>query len=396
MVAILEAPQLQANLQGWLVPWVFFFGALIVVSVLRGVATFGPGTAVNEARMILYFFFATTWALAVRPDRIKLHTVSIVIGWVLVVVALYHGVVYGIHGATSAVSVNDDLVQTGRVLVGPQAMVLLLCAGTVSLSPSGPTTAHRRFAVLSSAVFLGLVVLAQHRSVWSACALGMVTVLIWSGRKQARSRVSTLLVMGASLGLVGWASGILDDLGSVFSSASDMRTYEWRTSSWRSLISEAIAKGPEAVVGGQPFGAGYLRQIYTGTWATNTAHNWYVTIFLRLGIIGLITLAAILLAALIKSRSKPAWCTFILVAVAVYGWAYQFDWYLAPWLGAAMSLSLGDGYGRPAKADHAGLGNSNDKVLNAEIVTGGHCTVKSQRPADGGVRISPTMTERRR
>lgn len=355
VVAVLEASQLKANMRGWLVPWVFF-GVLVAVSLLRGVAAFGLGIAVNESRMVLYFFLAMTWALAVRPDRLKLHSASLVLGWALVLVAAYHGVVYGVHGAVSEVSVNGDLVQTGRVLVGPQAMALLLCAGAVFLSPSGSARFRRQFDAVSSVAFLGMVVLAQHRSVWAAGALGMLTVLIWSGRRQARNRVVMFLVAGAWLGLVSWVSGILDNLGSgLFESASNMRTYAWRTSSWQYLIADTVAKGPEAVIVGEPFGNGYLRQIYTGTWATNTAHNWYVTTFVRFGILGLTTLTGMLIAALVNSRSKPALCTFVLVAVATYGWAYQYDWYLAPWLGAAMTVSLGDSRGKLAGVDHAGV-----------------------------------------
>jgi hypothetical protein len=44
---------------------------------------------------------------------------------------------------------------------------------------------------------------------------------------------------------------------------------------------------------------------------------------------------------LVKSRDKPAFCTFVLVAVAAYGWAYSVEWYAAPWLGAAIVVSLG-------------------------------------------------------
>jgi hypothetical protein len=367
VVAVLEASQLKENMRGWLVPWMFF-GALIAASLLRGVAAFGLGIAVNESRMVVYFFLAMTWALAVRPDRLKLRTVSLVLGWALVLVAAYHGVVYGVHGAVSAVSIDGDLVQTGRVLVGPQAMALLLCAGTVFLSPSSTARVRRQFDALSSVAFLGIVVIAQHRSVWAAGALGMITVLIWSGRREARNRVVVFLVAGAWLGLVGWISGILDSLGSgLFESASDLRTYAWRTSSWQYLIADAVAKGPEAVFVGEPFGTGYLRQIYTGTWATNSAHNWYVTVFVRFGILGLTTLTGMLMAAFVKSRSRPALCTFVLVAVATYGWAYQFDWFLAPWLGAALTVSLGDSRGKLVRVDHAGV----DRPGSMSLTTAG-------------------------
>jgi hypothetical protein len=362
VAAILEAPQLKENMRGWLVPWMFF-GVLIAVSLLRGVAAFEFGAAVNEARIFLHFFFAMTWVLAVRPDRLKLHTVSLVLGWVLVLVAVYHGVRYGVGGAVSSASIGEDVVQTGRVLYGGQAAALLLCAATVLLSPSDSALVRPQFATASSVVFLGLVVLAQHRSVWGAGALGVITVLIWSGRRQARNRVFVALIIGVWLILIAWFSGILDSLVSeLFGTALDTGTYQWRTSSWQSLISEAIAKGPGVVVGGEPFGSGYSRLIYNGRWTNLSAHNWYVTIFLRLGIIGLITLAGMLIAALVKSRSKPAWSTFVLAAALAYSWGYQFDWYLAPWLGAAMTAALGDARGRLGGVDHAVLGTSNDAM----------------------------------
>lgn len=381
VVAILEASQLQENMRGWLVPWVSF-GVLIAVSLLRGVADFGLAAAVNDARTFLHFFFAMTWVLAVRPDRLKLKAVSLVLGWVLVLVAVYHGVRYGIGGVTSSTPIGGDFLQTGRVLYAGQAAALLFCAATVLLSPSGSAKVRPQFAAVSSVVFLGVVVIAQHRSVWSAGALGMIMVLIWPGLRQARKRVFSLLIVGAWLGLFVWFSGILGSSDSgLFGSALDKGTYEWRTSSWQALISQAIAKGPEAVVGGEPFGSGYLRQISSGRWTALSAHNWYVTTFLRLGIVGLITLAGMLIAALVKSRSRPAWSTFVLAAVAAYSWAYSFDWYLAPWLGAAMAVSLGDARGSFPRVDHAVPGTSSKGPINAVNVArgGGLNTVKSQR-----------------
>ena len=388
VVAILEVSQLRENLRGWLVPWVFF-GVLIAVSLLRGVADFGLATAVNSARTDLHFFCVMTWVFAVGPDRLKLRAASLVLGWVLVLVAAYHGVTHGFGGVMSATAIaGADFLQTGRVLYAGQAAALLLCAGTVLLSPSDSARVRPQFAAVSSAVFLGVVVIAQHRSVWSAGALGMILVLIWSGRRLARTRVLTSLIIGAWLGLFLWSTGIIGHSDSgLFESAFDTRTYDWRTGSWQALISEAIAKGPEVVVGGEPFGTRYLRQVGSDRWTDLSAHNWYVTTFLGLGILGLIMLAGMLIAALVKSRSNSAATTFVIAAVAAYGWAYSLDWYLTPWLGAAMVASLG-GLGR---ADHAVSDTSNNGPINAVSVAGGGGinTVKSRtsmvaiRPREG-------------
>ena len=341
LAGALELTQLRANLGGWLVPWVLF-GAFIAVALIRGVAAVGPGTAINEARSLLYFFFARTWVLAVRPDRLRLHTVSLVLGWALVLVAVYHGVRYGIGSAGSWASVGDGSRQTGRVLVASQALPLLLSAGTLFLNPSGSARVRPRFAFMSSLVFLAVVLLAQHRSVWGAAGVGMVAVLLWSGRTYIRQRVFVLLIGAAWLALVGWISGVLDPSSNVDAGeALDTRTYRWRTSSWQSLIDEAFNRGPVSVLGGEPFGTGYLRQLDTGLWTSASPHNWYVMVFLRLGLIGLFLLVAILISALAASRGVASLWTFVIAAVIVYGWSYNADWFIAPWLGAAITVSLG-------------------------------------------------------
>lgn len=333
MAGLLEARQLRTNLRGWIFPWTLF-GLAIGVSTLRGVTTFGPGIAVNEARSLLYFFFAMTWIFASRLNQLNLRRFALVLGWALVAVAAYHAVRYGVGGALSSAGEQS---RTGRVLVSGQAEALLLCAGTSLLGAFDLQKPQRR-SPFSAAVFISVVVVAQHRSVWAAGAVGMAAILIWSGSRRARNSVSVLFVVGVWLALLGWLSGVL---GSKFESALNTGTFEWRTSSWLSLLSQAFDKGAVVVLSGEPFGGGYLRQLNTGRWTDVAAHNWYVTIFLRLGVIGLLAIGAMLTIALAKSRSAGAAWIFSLVAVVVFGFAYSVEWYLAPWLGVAMVASLG-------------------------------------------------------
>ena len=342
-VGILEVRQLRANLRGWIFPWVLF-GVLIAFALLRGVLAFELTSTVNSARPLLYFFWSMTWVLAVRPDRLRLRTVSLVLGWMLVLVALYHGVTYGFGGSSSVAPTDGGVIQTGRILIAPQAMALLLCAATVFLGPLGSEKVHRWFYAFSSRVFGGVVVIAQHRSVWAAAALGLVAVLIGSGRRQGRKPVLGLTVLGAWALLLAWTSGTLAGT-QILESASNRNTLDWRTTNWQLLISQAIASGPSTVVSGDPFGskAGLRQMATTRVWTEVQAHNWYVTIFLYLGIVGLITYVTLLASALVKSLETPLVWTFVLAAIAVYGWAYSVDWYLVPWLGAAMAVSLGAG-----------------------------------------------------
>jgi hypothetical protein len=262
---------------------------------------------------------------------------------VLVLVAAYHAVKHGVGGSSSAV-IGDGVIRTGRVLIAPQAMALLLCAATVFLGPPGSAKVRPQLYAVSSLVFVGVVVIAQHRSVWGGAALGTVAVLIWSGRGRARRQVFVQAALGALVVLFAWSSGLVGG-SQIADSVSNTKTYEWRSEGWQILISQAIARGPLTVLLGDPFGsnASFRRIPISGGFTSVQAHNWFVTVFLYLGVIGLITLVVMLVSALAKSRAGPALWTFVLAAVAAYAWAYSVEWYLAPWLGAAITVSLGAG-----------------------------------------------------
>jgi len=340
VAGVLQVSQLRTNLRGWILPWVLF-GVVIAAAVLRATAVDGLASGVNSGRWLLHFFWSLTWVMGVRPDRLRLRTVSLVLGWALALAALYHGVTYGVGGAVSSISIGGDTVQTGRVLVGSQTLALLLCAATVFLSePSGLANSRPRFYTVSALVFGGVVVIAQNRSVWAAGMLGMAAVLIWSARKRARRQIFVQLALGAGITLLAWNYGILDG-SEISASATSSNTYEWRNDSWHILISQAIARGQESVIFGQPSATTFLRQMDSGQTTLLSAHNWYVDTFLYLGLFGLFLLVTILVSALVKSRGKPAVWIFVLASVAGFGWSYSVEWYATPWLGAAIAVSLG-------------------------------------------------------
>jgi hypothetical protein len=341
VTGLLQVRQLRANLRAWFVPWVLF-GALIAFALLRAVVSDGPASGVNSARWVLYFFWAMTWVLGIHPDRLRLHTVSLVFGWALALVAMYHGLKYGFGGASSKIFIGDGIVRNGRVHNAAQSIVLLLCAATVFLGPVGSARSRRRSDVFSALVFAGVVVIAQHRSVWAAGALGMAAVLIWSARSKARKQVFAQLLLAAGVIVVAGYSGMLGG-SQISESASNTQTYQWRSSGWRILVPQAIARGPATVMLGDPSASTYSRRLAGGVDTSVSAHNWYLDVFLYLGFLGLILLFAMLVSAVVKSRETSAAWTFVLAAVATYGWAYSPEWFLAPWLGVAIVASLGAG-----------------------------------------------------
>lgn len=382
VVGLLEFAQLRDNLQGWLIPWLFL-GAVIAVSLLRGAATFGLGSATNEGRAEVWFFFAMTWALSVRPERLRLRTASLVVGWALVLIALYHAIKYGIGGPASRVVVGEDgSSRGGRVLIAGQAVALLLCAGTVFFGMHRAETGRSRYA-WSSIVFLGVVLISQHRSVWVAGFLGTIAVMISARGKRAGGRAFTLVAVGAWVAFTGW---VVQNVGrGVVESALNTDTLDWRTTSWQVLISQAIDRGPLTIAIGEPFGSGFLRQMGPRVSGVQ-AHNWYVELFLRLGIMGLIAFVAILIGAVLKAQARfPEW-TFVLVAAGIYSSAYPLEWFLAPWLAVAIVVALGGGGSVQGAPVSIPAEESGAPEVEGQRPTGASLTGRGERGLSGSSR----------
>ncbi|WP_354298612.1 O-antigen ligase family protein [Pseudarthrobacter sp. PvP022] len=188
--------------------------------------------------------------------------------------------------------------------------------------------------------FVVLAVMSQHRSVWVAVAIGILLVIFrLRGVALARASFGTFYASVLILGL--YIFGALDGLISNFTYAVESTgTYNARLDTWTSLIDESVLRGPFSVIFGEPFGFGYARES-GGRIVTFAPHNWYVSIYLRLGLVGLAAFVIVLLSTVgrhMKTRAGVA-PTAILLSIAVYAWSYSLPWYLAPLFGWCMALA---------------------------------------------------------
>ncbi len=188
-----------------------------------------------------------------------------------------------------------------------------------------------------STVFMGLAAVAsQHRSVWVAAAAGVVAVMMLSYRWSGAARAWALAAAGAltfgALAAWGVFGGLLENL---LSAATDSRSLDARSTSWTQLIAQSVDDGVFTVTFGQPSGSGYVRIEPNGLIQRYSPHNWYVTLFLRVGIVGLCAWLATLLRGLIICRRQGSGALFTAVSMAVYGWFYSVPWQVAPWAATA-------------------------------------------------------------
>ncbi|POH60835.1 MULTISPECIES: O-antigen ligase family protein [Cryobacterium] len=310
---------------GWVtLPWALF-ALCIFVGVARGISEYGLGLAINEGRSLLLPLVATGWAMSIDWTDETAHRVLIrplqVVGWLLVVLAGYHALRYGLGTASSNFIDIDGVAQSGRVLMQNQALVLGIAA--LLALRQWDTTGNRRY-LLTFVAFIAVVAVSQQRTVWSAvaAALGVLMLFGWP-------RLRRVLLLGAVVVVVTVLfAPSLPLVADLMKSFADQTTYDARLASWAQLINQSVASGPVAVWFGQPFGSGYVRLEPNGLIATFSPHNWYLLLFLRTGLVGLIAYSTAAGYAILKllSTQKSAAALSILVAVMVFCWSYGFSW----------------------------------------------------------------------
>lgn len=310
---------------------------LLVVSVLKGIVQVGLASSLNESRAWIYIISISAWTvvfLKSDPNAIVwLRKGVLVTAAGITMVALLNVALNGFGGAsTSSVSASGVVLEAGRPISSGQAMILAIAA--ILCIWCWSRLGNRSYFI----GFLGftvVVVLAQHRSVWIALAIGVVLSLLFLLKGQAAAVVGALvLIIGTALvSLVIFSDSRIAAI--LFESAADSRTYDGRVYDWQILIGASFDSGLHTVLTGFPFGSGWTRYREDGLRIGYIPHNWYVATYLRAGAFGLLFMVFVG-AVLIQRGWKNRFTTPALAIAAMlvaYCWSYNLQWYLAPALG---------------------------------------------------------------
>jgi hypothetical protein len=322
-------------------------GALAVIGILlgfglvRGIAEFPVGTVVNDFRSFFYPLSVWLWSLSFRRralhrDHSLVTNAALVLGWALTAVAMYHLLRYGLGSVNTFVNPATGYSQTSRILVAGQAVTLLLCVIVVVAELS---QRHRTFRALSAIAFCLVIVLALERSAWVA---GIVAAAVAFLLSPAKKKNIAMVVTGTSaiiliIVVALWGTNFSGIFTSLMNAASSVGTYDGRTTSWANLFATSLDKGPIDFIFGQPLGTGYGRFEGAGRWVDYAPHNWYLTVYLRTGIVGLMALILMLISGAHRMLRRPRdlFSVAILTAAVVYGWTYSWPWYLTVFVGLA-------------------------------------------------------------
>ncbi|MHB8296902.1 MAG: hypothetical protein ACYDH5_20295 [Acidimicrobiales bacterium] len=315
---------------------------ILLLDMARGAAAFGIQPPVVDARQTLAMLIIGVFFSTVRITPQLIQTVRnwfLAASTVLAVTALAFWFRHGF----------DTFATTGiRALNGTQALIILETTVIVLLFP--PFRASILRAVLPLAGFV-LVVLSIQRTVWVA-GLVSAAVLVVARQKSHGSSSATgrrLLVATAALVVVllvaAGPTGLTRGLTAGYqqTSLTHDSTLSWRIQGWSILIDRQLSGPVTDLLAGSPSGTGDAR-LMDGTIVTAPSHSEYVSLLLHTGIIGLVLLAWVYLAALLQARQRlrsPSPFVSQLAVLLTVLLALQLTFFVAYSEGVLAGLTLG-------------------------------------------------------
>ena len=263
------------------------FGLLVAWAIMRGAGPFGVPAAINEARSFLRFIGVALYFSTVEPRRELLDRIGRL--WLFAAVALSALAVMRWGALAAGVTQGMLASATGSVRVLGASDTLVIAIGAFLAFPM-LADRHRKLTRFLGPAMLVVVVLLQHRTVWVVAAAG-TAYLLYRQRALAKHALTALVAAVAVLAVL--VSTVFYDeeaaaTEQLAQSAQRTGTWEWRVAGWTALLRDAGPDGPEEFLAGRPFGTGWERQLGPlGRTVDVSPHNYYITVFLRVGVLGL-------------------------------------------------------------------------------------------------------------
>ena len=366
------------------------FIAVFAFSLIRGILLFGVIPVSNEGRSyvgellsLLYFTSIPTDTVTIR----KFVKAYLIFGSILVGIAVLHYLGLNIGASYEAFAIDSAEVAKDRALPAAAAFSIALCF-IFSIGWITHRQSRRLFALLP-AVFVGMVVLLQHRTVW-VVLLVCVALLPFIDRAMTRRLIPVGILAGIiSLCLVLWVYGTSSTASNQFEdSTTNLGTWGWRVDTWDSLLSDDDQTFI-SVLAGKSMGTPVLHYdpVLRGYNAA-PVHSEYVNLYLRVGIIGLGLFLVFLIRPVFLLFSQrfrrsellfPSSSTWGLatIAIIVYGVTYNFNSNAIPLIGVATALLLSREHGSTGITSLCKNDNSR-LIKHSEVIAA--CTVRA-RPA---------------
>jgi hypothetical protein len=283
--------------------WLVLLAIVLLVSLLRGVATFGVQASIADFRQYLFFagvglYFATFPLSIGLNDRIGRIWLVMTVPMMLLVALRWLDVFAGIDLGVPAEKFGADAAI--RVIDGP--FNFFLAIAFVTTIPAWQRGERTRWLRWISVLLLLFVLVLNRRTVWLTIVVGVAVILLRDRRLGRRALM--LVALGAALTAVAfvWLGGLQEGSEPVVKSGSG--NLNWRVEGWSELVG-SWSSSPMNWVVGEPFGGGFVREI-EGTIEGSHPHNFYIETMIRTGVAGLLAVIALTAGLLRALWRMPA------------------------------------------------------------------------------------------
>lgn len=276
------------------------FSLVILVNLVLGILSYGP-TAGVQARPYYYFMMAGLYGMSFPIDERcvrQMLNALVITAIVLMALTIYRWAVY-YTPIQSLMPVGGTYNTDGpiRVIASNDALILSeVLVGAIFFTSVGRGLKLAR--LLTPLLFIQVLVL-QHRSIWLATIVGVVSSFAFAGKNNiSATRQLVLLAFVLSLtSLPMIFSEQVSDVGAqIGSSAARLAhgadTTAERLNNWKATISKWYGGGVKSIIIGQGFGGDSSREVEDSKGKerkiTYFAHNMYVQTLYNGGLVGLL------------------------------------------------------------------------------------------------------------
>jgi hypothetical protein len=312
------------------------FTVMVLFNLARGLFIYSnPREVLNEFRMYFYMVISFWYLSSIEvsyEDLLQIARQCVIVSGVLLLIVIFR---YGlVLSGRSAGEISDLASKEGvrRVLLANHALFIALtvmigwCLAAIKALP-----AWGKWVVW---LLPFAVIVLQHRSVWLAFGVMLVMAALWGlGIKRYATRFLQVgLILVVSILMFSPHSLLGGDLAKSAETITGRdSTLAWREQGWVALLEPSNVSSPMVYVVGEPMGYGFRRLMYVGRrryWEDVSAHNLYVELLLRSGVIGItafLVMMVLLIVKIWRLGQVGRTIAITLVGLLVYSMAYNFD-----------------------------------------------------------------------
>ena len=270
------------------------FGAVLLISFVRGLFEYGLKPAGLELRPFFNWYAVALFVQSYMLNRTSVETVLklwMLFSWSLVtfVVIRWGMVLTGLSGGsvwTGAGGFGLRVIHAVTALVLVQAIVVMYYP---------IYNIKRLYYILGMIGLIVVVFVLQHRTLWIVAIVSTMAIFVIDRVKfqQNSIRIWSTLILVVTVAILYIAYNPENIVmhfveSSVSETTQEDSSFAWRVMGWAYLLSPEFMNGKFDYVIGKPIGSGLERTIGDSSATINlAAHNHYVEIFVRTGLIGL-------------------------------------------------------------------------------------------------------------